>query len=544
MIKWIMSSFKRQIIFTLFTFILIVGLASITKHFSDEKQRLEAILESQVSQMSHRFSLSISEKIFYNKFFELSDDILNLYDYTNKSASDFGSLFKIKNIAVVDKQGKMAGNSNPIKFPIGMMYKEKLINKQASQSELIWNKEHTLLHLKTPVYLSNELVGHVFMNIDPIYLERSEDVLIYDILLLSTVFTLLLFIFAFFFAKWIDKPLFEVIKQLSNIGEGKIDFPFALTRKDEFHILAKSIKDVDKRIYLQKQELLSIQKGLEDAVEERTIELKKKADRLTETLDNLKKAQKQLIETEKMSALGGLVAGVAHEINTPVGVSLTGITHIERDTKIVLSAMRENKLGKNALNEYLMMVEAMSNSMHLSLRTAAHLISSFKQVAVDQHSEDRRSIDLKEYVDEILLSLSSGLKHTKITIENRVDENLLIYSYPGIYSQILTNLIMNSVIHAFDEEEEGKIICYGYVKGKRLFFTYEDNGKGMEEEVRKKMFNPFFTTQMGKGGSGLGLSIIYNLVHHKLKGDIECVSTLGKGMKVIITVPTQEFNYE
>jgi len=265
---------------------------------------------------------------------------------------------------------------------------------------------------------------------------------------------------------------------------------------------------------------------------------------LKEALIEVKNTQKQLVEVEKMSALGSLVAGVAHEINTPVGVSLTGITHIENETQSILKALESEKLGKNALSEYLYMVEKMSKSMHISLRTAAHLVRSFKQVAVDQSMEEKRELNLKDYFDEVLLSLHNKVKHTQIEVENSVDKDINILSYAGVYSQILTNLLMNSLIHAFDENEEGKISLRASIDKEYLKIVYEDNGKGLEEEVRQKMFNPFFTTKMGQGGSGLGLSIIYNLVHHKLKGEIGCESVLGEGMKVMISIPMQELSHE
>jgi len=258
------------------------------------------------------------------------------------------------------------------------------------------------------------------------------------------------------------------------------------------------------------------------------------------SLQNVKKAQKQLVESEKMSALGSLVAGVAHEINTPVGMSLTGVTHIEHETKMIIKAVDENTLGKNALSEYLETVGKTAQSMHLTLRNAAQLVRSFKQVAVDQNTEEKRNFNVREYGDEILLSLHSTIKQTKLVVENNVDKNINIYSYAGIYSQILTNLIINSIVHGFDEGEEGKVVLQGYVKEDLLYLVYIENGKGMEEEVRLKMFDPFFTTRMGQGGSGLGLNIIYNLIHHKLRGEIECESTLGEGMRVIITIPMKE----
>ncbi len=262
-------------------------------------------------------------------------------------------------------------------------------------------------------------------------------------------------------------------------------------------------------------------------------------------ISDLKNTQKKLIETEKMSSLGSLVAGVAHEINTPLGISITGITHIESETKSILRAMEDEKLGKNALIEYLHVVKEMSESMYLSLKNASDIIRSFKQVAIDQHTENKRDFNLKIYCDEVLLSLHNKIKHTKIEVYNEIDSKVNLTSYAGIFSQAWTNFIMNSLIHGYEDKSiEGKIFIRGWIKSDILYLSYEDDGKGITEENLQKIFDPFFTTKRGKGGSGLGLSIIYNLIQHKLNGEISCTSKIDEGIKMMITIPMKELNNE
>ncbi|MDF1882266.1 HAMP domain-containing histidine kinase [Sulfurimonas sp. MAG313] len=254
---------------------------------------------------------------------------------------------------------------------------------------------------------------------------------------------------------------------------------------------------------------------------------------LTRNLDNL---MQQVVQNEKMSALGSLVAGIAHEINTPVGVSLTGITLIQKQTKDILKDISEDCLTKTDLIAYLETMRDASKTMYFSLENAAELIRSFKQIAVDQNMEEKRNFNLNAYTHNVISSLQSELKN--INIINEIDKNIECMSYAGIFAQIFSNLIINSMRHAFDND--GTIIIQGYLDSTSVIINYIDDGKGMGQDTLDKMFNPFFTTKMGQGGSGLGLSIIYNLIQHKLKGKITCESTLGQGMHIAIIIPRTE----
>ena len=254
----------------------------------------------------------------------------------------------------------------------------------------------------------------------------------------------------------------------------------------------------------------------------------------------LKEIQRQLIEKEKMSALGSLVAGVAHEINTPLGVSITGISLINSENKIIIDDVKNNKLGKDTLTEFLEMIDTVSNSMTVSLTSAANLVSSFKQVAIDQYTESKRSFNLKSYLDEVLLGLHSKLKYSTASVVNEVDVDIVMYSYAGIFSQILTNFIMNSLLHGFEDEDvDNEIIIKAWINSEHLYLSYEDNGKGIEEKHIGKVFEPFFTTKFGSGGSGLGLNIIYNLINHKLNGNITCTNK-KEGILMSIIIPLEE----
>ena len=263
--------------------------------------------------------------------------------------------------------------------------------------------------------------------------------------------------------------------------------------------------------------------------------LKASNDTLKKTIHNLKQTQEQLIASEKMAALGGLVAGVAHEINTPVGISLTGITHLEDSTKNIIAKYENKKMSQNDFDEYLSISNEISSLVHNNLKKAAQLVRSFKQVAVDQSSEEKRIFNLKDYINEILASINSITKKTQLTIKVHCPEDIIINSYPGSYSQVISNLIMNSIVHGFKKNESGNIKINIEKQDKTIELIYIDDGKGISKDNLPKIFDPFFTTERNSGGSGLGLNIIYNIIISTLNGTISCESEENKGTKFIIT---------
>jgi signal transduction histidine kinase len=272
-------------------------------------------------------------------------------------------------------------------------------------------------------------------------------------------------------------------------------------------------------------------------VETRTEELRLANQRLESTVLNLQRAQEQLVESEKLAALGNLVAGVAHELNTPIGNGVMAITTLDERLRefraVPRDAMRYSDLQRFA--------EAVEMACSISLRNlqrAAALVSSFKQVAVDQTSSQRRSFALREVVDEVLLTLQPTLRKMHCRIELQVPEALVLDSYPGALGQVLTNLISNAVTHAFDGREGGTItIGAEAIEGDQILFSLADNGRGIPEALQKKVFEPFFTTRLGQGGTGLGLHIVFNAVTRVLGGQISLRSQPGQGSVFELRVP-------
>ncbi|MCE2573326.1 hybrid sensor histidine kinase/response regulator [Motilimonas eburnea] len=269
---------------------------------------------------------------------------------------------------------------------------------------------------------------------------------------------------------------------------------------------------------------------LEQMVKERTKDLQN-------SLSDLLSAQEQLVETEKMASLGRLVAGVAHELNTPIGVCVTAASHLEGTVKGVHSDIQAGRIGKNKLNNFIDSTSQLSSILQSNLERAATLIGNFKLVAVDISSEQNRVISVVDYLNSTISSLHPAVKNTQVDISVSGDPSIKIDTCPGNLSQVVTNLIMNSLLHAFTDEMLGIINIVVARDDEHLIIRFSDNGVGIERESLKVIFEPFFTTKRGSGGSGLGLSIVYNVVNKNLGGNIRCESEVGVGTTFIISLP-------
>jgi len=258
---------------------------------------------------------------------------------------------------------------------------------------------------------------------------------------------------------------------------------------------------------------------------------------LSKMLDELRDTQAQLIEAEKMASLGGLVAGVAHEINTPLGISVTSASSMHIDLKALEEKFKSNSLKKTDLESFFNQAGQACNILNTNLYRASELVRSFKQVAVDQTYDELRTINLNEYLDEVLVSIGPSYKRSGINVESECDSAISLETHPGAISQIISNLIINSVTHGYNQGEKGTIHINFKQNADQITLQYSDDGKGISEENLSNIFTPFFTTRRGDGGSGLGLSIVYNLVVGTLHGKIKADSKEGEGATFNITFP-------
>ena len=290
----------------------------------------------------------------------------------------------------------------------------------------------------------------------------------------------------------------------------------------------------------QKDELIAHQRELRQENENRQYieaELRKRNQELASSMDSLNQAQEQLVESERMASLGGLVAGIAHDVNTPLGVSVTAASFLQERLNNLKTDFEDKSLTSKNMASFIDEAEQTALLLLSNLERASDLIASFKQVAVDQTSETEREFVLGDYINEIIQSLKPSFKHTEHQINVSCPDNLVVTCAPGAIAQIVTNMVVNSITHGFEGKAAGSVTLDVKEDGNNVVIHYQDDGKGLSEEELSKLFDAFFTTKRGEGGSGLGTHIMYNLVTQSLHGHIEADSTLGNGLQYTIRFP-------
>ncbi|CAO3421438.1 sensor histidine kinase [Azospirillum doebereinerae] len=267
-------------------------------------------------------------------------------------------------------------------------------------------------------------------------------------------------------------------------------------------------------------------------------ELERRRQEAETALARLREAQEAMLQAEKLASLGALVAGVAHEINTPVGIAVSCASHLSDATDRLKRASEGGNLSRGDFARYLATAGDTTGLILDNCQRAAQLIAGFKQVAVDRASAERRRVNLGAYIQETLVSLQPKLRPVGHGVSVSCPADLELDSYPGVLSQILANLVMNALTHAFAEGQPGSMtILVETPDTGTVRLTFADNGRGMTEEHRARVFEPFFTTRRGQGGSGLGLHIVHNLVVGALKGSITVDSAVDRGTAFTLLFP-------
>ena len=312
----------------------------------------------------------------------------------------------------------------------------------------------------------------------------------------------------------------------------------------ELDILARAFNKMLERIQqhiskqaIAEQEVRLLNQSLEQKVNDRTQAVKDSNQELLNTLEKMHQYQNQLVETEKMASLGQMVAGIAHEVNTPIGLGVTASTLMQDRLVVIRGSFEDKKLSSRQLAKFLSESSENLGIIYRNLNRAAELISSFKQVAVDQSSEESRLFNFQQLINEILMSLKPNLKKVQHEVVVECDPTISIKSMPGPITQIIINLVMNSLIHAFNDKPRGIITISVSLSGDNCQLRYRDDGNGVSEEIKHRIFDPFVTTRRGEGGSGLGMHLVYNLVTQALNGSIAIDSEKGKGIEFNIVFP-------
>ncbi|WP_038184596.1 sensor histidine kinase [Vibrio rhizosphaerae] len=283
------------------------------------------------------------------------------------------------------------------------------------------------------------------------------------------------------------------------------------------------------------QALKQLNQALEYKVQQRT-------DELAQNMEQLKQAQTQLIQSEKFTALGGLVAGVAHEVNTPLGIAVTATSVVADIRKTLEESFHNQTLTTHQFKELTQRLNLSVDLLKSNLTRASGLMQNFKQTAVDQISESQSQFNVYQVLQALIDSISPETRKVPVTPELEGDKDLMMNSFPGGLTQVIANLLINSTRHAFtngNQQTEPQIVIRFYTEEESVIFEYLDNGVGIPEDLHQKIFEPFYTTQRGHGGSGLGLSLVFNLVTQQLQGTLQFASTPGQGLHYWLKLPKQ-----
>ncbi|GGH06698.1 histidine kinase [Alsobacter metallidurans] len=325
-------------------------------------------------------------------------------------------------------------------------------------------------------------------------------------------------------ARSVSGPLEEIGVAMGSIVAGRFDHHVqGADARDEIGHMARAVEVFQNNAIAKQQAEADLRASKEEA---------------ERALADLRDTQQSLIEAEKLAALGGLVAGVAHEVNNPVGISLTVASALAERCKNFAGELESGQLRRSQLAAFVDQNRDAARQLVANLQRAGDLIQSFKQVAVDRSHADRRVFDLRAATEDILASLRPGLKLRRLALVVDIPDGIQMDGDAGAYGQVLTNLFLNTVTHAFADQSGGHISIVGRPRGSEYVeIHFSDDGRGMPGEVMRQAFDPFFTTRRGQGGTGLGLHIVYNVVTQRLGGRITLSSVEGHGTTFVLVLP-------
>lgn len=453
---------------------------------------------------------------------------------------------QISGAKVLDEEGRQIGAIGEILDDNGnhVIYDENGLTKETNAlSSLFW-KSNNIHYYDEETYLVGKLILY---SSSKFVFERVQDGYLF-IIINSIIKTLALWIIVLTLSgPMLTEPLKKLSKSLKsrtldNLDDFKFDMKF--TNSFEFQLLEKGFNNLLKNLSNSMKErkeaehdIINLNCTLESKVKSRTEKLNLANIQLKKSLDEIELAQNKLIESEKMAALGELVAGVAHEINTPIGVSLTASSYLQGEIRSVEKSYNDNQITHSQMSRFIQVCQESCDITLSNLERASFLINNFKKIAVEQNIDELETFDIVERISEFIHILKPALKKGSHNINIHGDEEVIIKSYSSSLYQIISNLILNSVIHAFENKSNGLIDIIVKRRGEKLELLYSDNGKGMNDTEKDKIFTPFFTTKRGKGGSGLGAHIMYNIVTQKMHGSIKCESALEQGTNFTIIIP-------
>lgn len=405
---------------------------------------------------------------------------------------------------------------------------------------------------KPPFRTESRKINHGDQVIGEVQLTLSDELMLAEIqanfersMTIAAFSFVLSMLFILMVLQWrLVKPIKLLIQKSDLLANGELNEPITFDRKDEIGHLALSLDATRQALQrsfqeleIKNQQLLEYSGTLESKVRLRTQELESANHHLEAALASINSAQNELARIERMAALGSMVAGVAHELNTPLGNCLLVASTLTDETRQIEKALTEGTMRRSDLSHYVGAATESSKLLMRGLQQAAQLVGDFKQVAVDQSSAQRRKFTLSVVFQELAALLHSSLRKTPFTLELDIPADIELDSYPGPLGQVFSNLVNNAVVHGLEGHSEGSIHCTAKLNGDHVLIVFKDSGKGIPQAIIKRIFEPFFTTKFGKGGSGLGLSITFNIITNVLGGEIRVTSEPEQGARFEISLP-------
>lgn len=423
---------------------------------------------------------------------------------------------------------------------------ESKIDNMASYFTARINESEEVIEIIRPVNNQDVTLGYVYIRMSAnTYLDFVTSTRLVQGATIILIIVVVILI-AFKYSQSVVSPMHDMMLTLQQIARSR-DYSTRLSSTnvreydqllDAINVLLARVQDYIAKQKKAEEEHQQLNSRLEEEVHQRTNALKNANGELIQTLEKLHQFQRQIVENEKMASLGDMVAGVAHEVNTPIGLGITASTMMLDRLGELEKQFNNKTLKASAMQRFMAESRENLNIIYRNLDRAAQLISSFKQVAVDQSSEDAREFNVHQLIDETLMSLRPRLKKVNHVISIHCLETLNVECKAGPINQILINLIMNSLLHAFEGIEKGQIdITALLTEDQKLKIIYKDDGVGIPPSIKKRIFDPFVTTKRGQGGSGLGMHLVFNLVTQALNGSIALVSKEGSGVEFTLTFP-------
>lgn len=518
-------------------------------------------ISAELAQLKHTIDDSLSQAIW-----ELNDPQI---DAIGKGLSD---MKLVQAVIVIDEY-------DGVRYRNGLTADFEIKNNTFKPNEAVEFDDYFGFHGNLTYTLTNGQSKNNGHHVGTITI-LSNDSNIYSAVIVQTMFPMIGALFSIFLISYVIKRLFhnllttplEMLSygisqiNLSNLSQSKLDPPSG--QNDELSVLTDSFNLLINKLIEYKANLELAQNELVDAnkrLDKQNIDLEQEVTKKTSTLSQanqelalqkeelveserelrhslaqLTQTQNQLVQSEKMASLGSLVAGISHEINTPVGIGVTAVTYLSECVDKLAQEISAKTLTQTKMKTFISDANHSCELLTSNLNKASQLIQSFKDIAVDQTSEAIRDVNLVSYLNEVITSLQPKLKRTEHRIEVHGDENIVLLCRAGALSQIFTNLILNSIVHAFDGIEQGVMTFSFKTDQDNVYINYKDNGNGISEKDLAMLFEPFFTTKRGQGGSGLGTHILYNIVTQSFNGEITAQSGAGKGLEYAINFPIKQ----